>query len=382
MTKTLDRQTLIELPAIIQKSENQVLKPHTRSDPACMPDSSTHHPTCCVFMGSDPIAIPMLDYLCDHESHRIRIDTVITQPDRKTGRGQQNTIGPIKAWAIQRNIPVHQPERAGNETLLLGKTRAWELALVMAFGQILKDELLKLPRLGCYNLHASLLPKLRGASPIETAIVTGEKESGMTLMKMVRELDAGPIAASLTVPITGDESPFNLRQKLAESCIPLMASTLPAMLAGQLSLSEQDPDQATYCRILSKSDAWLDFSLPASELEPHIRGFQPWPGALMQWEGTALRIAKASIIALPAEPSTHTPQPGTLIDTSKQLIIACGQDALKIHQLQRPGGKVLDANAFLNGFPMPAGAVLSFPRRFPLTAKRYFKAPVAPHPDR
>ena len=322
-------------------------------------------------MGSDPIVIPTLEALVSEFSDRVRLEAIFTQPDRRTGRGKALKPNEIKTWAQEHGIPVYQPEKIGEEEIKLFRKNNWELVLVMAYGHILKKSLLELPRLGFYNLHASILPHLRGASPIETAIVTGETETGVTLIKIVPALDAGPIAGIERIAIPSDVRASELRVQLAEACVPLLRNILPTILAGNETLTEQDSARATYCRLIDKLDGWLDFNLTAREIVNHIRGFYPWPGAVFDYEDTSIRVGEAE--AVKRSESLTGKTPGTIDCDRKQLVIACGDDAVSLKSLQKPGGKMIDTASFLNGFRIENGAVVKFPERVPLVADQYFR---------
>jgi methionyl-tRNA formyltransferase len=327
--------------------------------------------TKCVFMGSDPIAIPMLDILVSEFRNSVTLDAVFTQPDRRTGRGKSLHANEIKSWATERKIPVYQPEKIGATEVKLFRTNSWQLGIVMAYGHILNKTLLSIPELGFYNLHASILPKLRGASPIETAIVTGETETGVTLIKIIQALDAGPIAGIERRILSPEINSVELRTLLAQACIPLLRNTLPSLLRDAPILQEQDSTQATYCRLIDKQDGWVDFALTAKEVTDHVRGFYPWPGASFNYSGTAINIGSAEEVECP-EPLRFS-QPGTLFCDRQQLIIACGDNAVRIHSLQKPGGKMIATPSFLNGFEFISGSVIDFPRREALVSDKYFR---------
>ena len=231
-----------------------------------------------VFLGSDAIALPCLEWLAGEGQGVGEVVGVYTQPDRPSGRGQQVTPNAIKQWALGRGLPVRQPDRLNPaEQAALAEFKA-DVALVMAYGHILKDEFIATPRLGTLNLHASLLPRYRGASPIQTAVASGDSVTGVTLMRIVRALDAGPVADEERVPIQPLNTAAEVEARMARACVPLVARALPRLAAGQLEFREQDHAAATYCRRLTKADGALDFTRPAVELAARINGLYPWPG--------------------------------------------------------------------------------------------------------
>ena len=217
-----------------------------------------------VFLGSDPIALPVLDWLAGEGRTVATIIAVFTQPDRPVGRGQKITANAIKAWALARGVPVFQPEKLTDDVRAEFAALGSEVALVMAYGHILRDAFIATPRLGTLNLHTSLLPKYRGASPIQTAIASGERETGVSLMRIVRKLDAGPVADVERVGITTLDTALDVEAKLAAASVPLVARALPRLRDGSLLFVPQDEGAVSHCRKLAKEDGVLDFSAPAS----------------------------------------------------------------------------------------------------------------------
>ncbi|MFO7724488.1 MAG: methionyl-tRNA formyltransferase [Oceanipulchritudo sp.] len=320
------------------------------------------------FMGSDPVALPLLEFLTAERPGGAELDCVFTQPDRGHGRGMRARPNAIKEWAGQREIAVRQPLRCGLPEADLLRAEGIDLLLVMAYGQILPPELLEAPSLDAVNLHASLLPRLRGPSPIQTAVALGLEETGVSLMRLVPKLDAGPVADAERVSIGEGTTTPELHKKLAEACPELLRRFLPALAAGSPVYKEQDPARVSYCRIIEKRDAHLDFRAPAQELERRIRAFQPWPGSSFPHGDQLIRIheAEAEAGAPGAEPGTVT-IPETGVPT-----IACGEGRLRVYRLQRPGGRPLPAAAFLRGYPLRGGTVLVSREMQPLEARTPF----------
>ena len=318
------------------------------------------------FMGSDPIALPLLDLLFDGKQAEWQLAAVFTQPDRRSGRGMYLTANAIKQWSAERNIPLFQPLKCGQKEADWMGESGIDLVVVMAYGQILPSVFLKKPPLGLVNLHTSLLPRLRGASPIQTAVALGLKETGVSLMRMIRKLDAGPVAKRVKVSLHRGEGLEQVQKQLSEATVRLMESCLPGLASNSLPFLEQEESEATYCRILEKSDANLDFHSPAMGLEQRLRAFHPWPGVSFPYGETEIRIIEAE-----AE-SFRSPEgkPGTLERGEDGLLrIACGEGSLRISRLQRPGGKPLPSDAFLRGFPLTPGYVVRSREMRPLESR-------------
>jgi len=304
------------------------------------------------FFGSDTIAIPALEYL--HWAEGIELAGVVSQPDRPAGRGRHLHTNPVSAWAHQQGLPLLQPEKPGEEEISWLKTQHVDLVLVMAYGHILKKDLLETPCLGMWNLHASLLPAYRGASPVETALACGEKEIGVSLMRIVAKMDAGPIVAQVHVPIRNTDTGLILRERIGHACVPLLQRHLAKLADVAFAPTPQDEAQVTYCRKLHKSDAHVDFSLSAAELERRIRAFQPWPGVSVTHDAVDLKVGSASIID---EPTTAAP--GTVLRAGEGGVdVATGHGVLRLLSLQRPGGRMFEAAEFLRGYRLEPGAIL------------------------
>ncbi len=306
-------------------------------------------------MGSDPIALPLLDWLAGEGGALAEIVAVYTQPDRPAGRGQKVAAGPIKRWALARGLPVRQPEKlAEDECAWLAGQRA-DLALVLAYGHLLRDEFIVAPRLGTLNLHASLLPKYRGASPVQAAIACGERQTGVTLMRIVRRLDAGPVGDCERADIGPLDGAPEVEARLAGACVPLVARALPRLRDGTLAFAPQDEAGATYCRRLTKEDGRLDFHAAAAALAARINGLHPWPGSVAELAGVPVKLGLADAIAEAA----GGPPGAVLGPDTEGLRVATGQGTLRLRRLQRPGGRMLPASEFLRGLPVPAGTVLA-----------------------
>ncbi len=327
-----------------------------------------------VFLGSDGIALPMLEWLVSQATVPVELVAVYTQPDRPVGRGQKVQANAIKAWAQGRGIPVLQPERLTDATRAELAAFAPDLGLVMAYGHILRDEFIATPRLGMVNFHASLLPALRGASPIQTSVAIGETRTGVSLMRIVRELDAGPVADCAEVSIHPRDTALEVEAALAAGCVPLLQRNLAALAAGTADFVDQDRADASFCRKLSKEDAVIDFSKPAAACAARINGLFPWPATSADIAGTPVKFGLADSLGTAAPASAV---PGQVLGSDDEgLLVAAGQGTvLRLLRLQRPGGKMLPAREFLRGHAIPEGTVIPSTPEPPLVGPVPFPRP-------
>jgi methionyl-tRNA formyltransferase len=305
-----------------------------------------------VFMGTPAFALPTLRALAHSRSYTVV--GVVTQPDRPAGRGQQIAESPVKQFARQAGLPLIQPRRL-HEPEAMARLTAWapEVVVVCAFGQILKPDVLDLPPHGCVNIHASLLPRHRGAAPIPGALLAGDPETGVTIMQMDAGLDTGPILAQRIEPIRADDTSLTLSERLSRLGADLLLEVLPDYLAGRVQPRPQDESRATYAPQLKKEDGHLDFSRPAAELERRVRAFAPWPGAFASWHGQPLRILRASVVD-PVAGET-----GQVVGTASGPAVACNPGGLLLLEVQPPGKKPMPAADFARGARGFIGARLS-----------------------
>jgi methionyl-tRNA formyltransferase len=320
-----------------------------------------------VFLGSDAIARPLLDWLVSEVGRsQVEVVGVFTQPDRPVGRGQKITANTIKTWALARDLPIFQPEKITDEVREQLAALTPDLSLVMAYGHILRDAFIGTPRLGTLNLHTSLLPRYRGASPIQTAIANGERQTGVTLMRIVRELDAGPVADVECVKIEPLETAQDIEAKLAAACVPMMARALPRLVDSSLDFTAQDQPSASFCRRLEKSDGALDFTAPAAVLAARINGLFPWPTCGFELNGQSVKIGLADVapdqapaISALSSPFLSKVTPGNVLGVDAHgLLVATGLGVLRLRRLQRPGGRMLPSTDFLRGFSVAIGTHL------------------------
>lgn len=293
-----------------------------------------------VFMGSPEFAIPSLKALARH----YQVVGVITQPDRPSGRGRTLTPPPVKVVALELGIEIIQPKRL-KEAGVWEKLLEWapDAIVVAAFGQILRQNILDLPRYGCVNVHASLLPRWRGAAPIQAAILHGDKVSGVSIMKMDAGIDTGPVLAQRSIPIEADDDAACLGDKLAVAGSELLLETLPAYLRGEILPQAQDESQATYAPMLKKEEGELDFAQPAEYLERKIRAFFPWPGAYLVWEGNFLKVKRASVLQQSVLPQGKR----SVVDGLPA--IGTSDGVLLLHVVQPAGKKWMNGEEFLRG---------------------------------
>ena len=290
-------------------------------------------------MGSPDFSLPTLQAISDNYI----VAGVVTQPDRVAGRGRELKPPPVKTLALELGIPVIQPEKL-RENEAMEQLSAWspDVIVVSAFGQILRQDVLDLPKYGCINVHASLLPRWRGAAPINASILHGDEETGVTIMKMNAGLDTGPILSQRAVRIQPDETAGSLFETLSMLGADLLLDTLPDYLNGDIEPRPQPEDGATYAPMLKKEDGRLDFSLPAKELERKVRAFNPWPGTYFEWDGNLLKVHRASI----GMGKMREGERGVYLGLP---VVGTSDGLLMLEEVQPPGKKPMPGKAFLAG---------------------------------
>lgn len=297
-----------------------------------------------------------------------QVIAVVTQPDKPKGRGKEVQMTPVKIQAMEYGIPVYQPAKVREASFVeVLKGLEADVYVVIAFGQILPKAVLELPKYGCINIHASLLPKYRGAAPIQWCVIDGERETGITTMMMDVGLDTGDMLEKAVIPIEEKETGGSLHDKLSMAGGDLILSTLKKLEEGTLVRTPQTDEGTCYAKMLTKSLGDIDWNQGAVSIERLIRGLNPWPSAYTMWNGKTIKIWAADVIAgreaadflsepgVPAETGTA---PGTVVCSDKRGLVVCtGGGLLSIRELQMEGKKRMDTPAFLRGYPIPAGDV-------------------------
>ncbi len=307
-----------------------------------------------VYMGTPDFAVPPLRALAEGG---YEIAAVITQPDKPKGRGKTLMPTPVKEEAMKHGIPVYQPKKVRDpEFMDILKGIQPDVIVVAAFGQIISRELLELPKLGCINIHASLLPKYRGAAPIQQAVINGEKESGVTIMRMGTGIDTGDMISQVIVPLAEDETGGSLFDKLSLAGAELLVKTLPSIENGTAVYQKQPKESPTpYASMITKQMGCMDFTKGALELERLVRGLNPWPSAYTCLNGKNLKIWKSRASAFDQTDAL----PGTILQMDKSgIYVACSKGVLILEEVQLEGKKRMDADAFLRGYHLEAGTVL------------------------
>jgi methionyl-tRNA formyltransferase len=317
-----------------------------------------------IFMGTAELSCASLEKLA-HDKN-FPIVAVVTQPDKPKGRELQLQPSSVKTLAQKLNLPVLQPARARDEKFIseLHELKP-DLIVVVAYGQILPQSILDLPKFGCLNVHTSLLPKYRGAAPIQSAILNGEIETGVTIMKMDAGLDTGEIISQVRTPVLPEDDSQTLHDRLAQLGAELLVETIPDYVAGKILPKPQPAEGASYAAKIKKEDGKIDWNEPAEKILNRLRAFTPWPGAFTFLNSKLLKIWKAEVaeedfggdgaLRRP-DAAARRPYPGKILSADKNgIVVACEKNALRILELQREGGRRLSAQEFLAGHPLNPG---------------------------
>jgi len=305
-----------------------------------------------VFMGTPELAAVCLEAIL--RVPEFQVTGAVTQPDRPKGRDLKLTPSPVKELALRHQVPVLQPVKARDESFFQALT-AWQpdLIAVAAFGQILPQRILDLPKFGCLNVHTSLLPKYRGAAPIQTAILNDDAETGVTIMKMDAGLDTGAMLTTERTPIEATDNAQTLHDRLARIGAALLVRTIPDYVAGRITPRPQPTEGVSHCAKIKKQDGALDWKLPARTLWNRVRGFTPWPGAFTH---LAVQPKPLLLKIWEAQPVAGTGVPGEILSAGKEgILVACGEGSLRITVLQREGGRRVTAAEFLAGCALTSG---------------------------
>jgi methionyl-tRNA formyltransferase len=310
-----------------------------------------------VYMGTPEYAVPSLERLVEHG---YAVQAVVTQPDRPKGRGRKPVPPPVKSAAQQLNLPVFQPEKAlEREFCEAIRDLAPDLLVVVAFGQVLKRILLEIPRWGALNIHASLLPRYRGAAPIQWAVINDERETGLTAMRMDEGLDTGPILLQEAVPIGPEETAGELHDRLSRLSADVLLETLAGLRDHRLVETPQDHGLATYAPKIERGMSRITWGRPARSLSALIRGLDPWPGAVTLAGGKEIKLFSAAIAERDRADMEGKGIPGRVAGiTPDGLLVETGEGMVRIREVQAPGRRRLPASEFVRGFPLSEGTVL------------------------
>jgi methionyl-tRNA formyltransferase len=302
-----------------------------------------------VFMGTPDFAVPSLQKLIETQ----KVVGVITQPDRPAGRGRQPQPPPVKVTAVNANIPIYQPKSLRREEAA-APLRDWQpdVIIVAAFGQILQPHVLDLPPLGCLNVHASLLPRWRGASPIQHAILAGDAETGVSLMKMDVGLDTGPVYVMRAIPIEAEETAVTLHDKLAQLGADMVGDYLDDIVNGRLTPTPQSDAPSTYAPMIKKEDGQLNWQQTNIELDRHIRAMTPWPGAFTVWQGQTLKVLEAAVV------DGLVGEPGDVKMRGDTAVVCTQHGGLALQTVQLAGKRAMSITDFLRGRPELIGSRL------------------------
>ena len=305
-----------------------------------------------IFMGTPEFAVPALQALVQNG---FDVALVVTQPDRPKGRGRRLTAPPIKVKALELKLDILQPSTLKDEKFIDRIRRVQpDFLVVIAFGHILTETILHLPKFGAINIHASLLPKYRGPAPIQWAIINGERQTGITTILMDKGLDTGDILLAKKEPIFDDDTSADLHDRLATSSAELLIRTLNGIASKEIKPIPQDHSQASYAPLLKKKDGHIDWKKPAEQLNCFIRGMTPWPGAYTYHHQNPLKVLRAALVE-----ENVSELPGTIVPGfADELLVATGKHVLSILEIQGPSGKRLAVTDFLRGHPLPPGTIL------------------------
>ena len=304
-----------------------------------------------VFAGTPDFAVPCLNALIEVG---IDVVAVYTQPDRPAGRGRKLNACPVKRRAVEAGLQIRQPCTLADESEFLVDQKI-DILFVAAYGLILPQQVLEIPTMGCFNVHASLLPRWRGAAPIQRAIEAGDQQTGISLMKMDEGLDTGAVLATEKTLIQADETGLSLHNRLSDMGAGMLEKYYEALIDGSLESQAQPADGVTYARQLSRHDSWIDWRRSASEIERCIRAFNPWPLTRSNHHDTPLIIRKACV-----GPDQELANPGTVIETQRDFIrVQTGEGTLDLIEIQKSGGTALSVRAFQNGYAINAGDQLT-----------------------
>lgn len=306
-----------------------------------------------VFMGTPDFAVPTLEMLID-EGHTV--SAVVTQPDKPKGRGKKQSMPPVKEVALAHNLPVLQPERIKGDEAFFEHIQSLnpDVIVVVAFGQILPESILNIPRLGCINIHGSLLPKYRGAAPIQWAILNEEKVTGVTIMYMDKGMDTGDMLLKKEMPIDPEDTYESLHDKMKIVGANALKEAFPMIIEGGKMRQKQDPDEATYASMIQKNLGEINWQETTSHIDAKIRGLNPWPGGYTYYKGEVMKIWKAV-----PEMHTSSKEPGSILEVTKQgILVKTADGSLRLQEIQMPNKKRMPVSEYIKGNTLEEGTIL------------------------
>ena len=319
-----------------------------------------------VYFGSDSICLPSLDWLSTKGAEQWDLLAVVSQPDRKQGRGQKLKANPVAEYAKERGIPLFQPDKPGEDLVQFLEEHEVDVSFVMAYGHFLGRAIREASRLGMVNFHGSILPKYRGASPVETAIAFGETKTGVSLMQIDREMDAGAVADMEVVSIEKEDDALSLRMKIGEATIPILKRSMEDLLNNELAFKKQDEESISHCRKLTKEDGLIDFELSAEAIYNRWRAFKTWPNSFCFHGENRIKVGQMEICESALSPDELRLVCGSVILEKDSLKVVTSNGLIRLLELQKAGGKMLAVSDFLRGYAMKTGDCLKGQKSTPL----------------
>ena len=319
-----------------------------------------------VFFGSDSICLPSLEWLHTQGEERWELLAVVSQPDRKQGRGQKLKSNPVAEYAKEKGVQLFQPDKPGEDLVQFIEGHKVDVSFVMAYGHFLGRAIRKASRLGMVNFHGSILPKYRGASPVETAIACGETETGVSLMQIDREMDAGAVADIEVVPIEKEDCASSVRMKIGEATVPILERSMIALLENELEFKSQNEALKSHCRKLTKEDGLIDFELSAEVIYNRWRAFKTWPNTFCFHGETRIKVGRLEICELASAEDKVSLPCGSVILEKDSLKVVTQNGFIRIFELQKAGGKMLAVPDFLRGYSIKDGDLLKGQQHTPL----------------
>ena len=319
-----------------------------------------------VYFGSDSICLPSLDWLSTKGSERWDLLAVVSQPDRKQGRGQKLKANPVAEYAKERGIQLFQPEKPGKDLVQFLEEHEVDVSFVMAYGHFLGRPIREASRLGMVNFHGSILPKYRGASPVETAIACGETETGVSLMQIDREMDAGAVADMEVVSIEKEDDALSVRMKIGEATIPILVRSMEDLLNNELVFKKQDEEFISHCRKLTKEDGLIDFELSAEAIYNRWRAFKTWPNSFCFHGENRIKVGHMEICERDLSANELSLACGSVILEKDSLKVVTSNGFIRLLELQKAGGKMLAVSDFLRGYAMKSDDCLKGQKSTPL----------------